>query len=107
MADITLDPLSNKATVVPTAACWFPSPTCISAIDANLCPAWTTIPINDNNVCDGSLKGRVIKASLMFPPGASTSLNSPGCIAWASSLTRIPLCLKPAGRLLNVPASNN
>jgi hypothetical protein len=39
IADITLEPRSKRATVVPTAACWFPSPTYMSAIDANLCPA--------------------------------------------------------------------
>ena len=43
----------------------------------------------------------------MFPPGASTSLNSPGCNGCASSLTLIPLDLKPAGRLDNVPASKS
>ena len=43
----------------------------------------------------------------MFPPGASTSLNSPGCNGCASSLTLIPLDLKPAGKLAKVPASNN
>ena len=43
----------------------------------------------------------------MFPPGASTSLNSPGCKGCASSLILIPLVLKPAGKLDNVPASNN
>ena len=31
------------------------------------------------------------KASLKLPPGASTSLNSPGCIGDASSLTLTPL----------------
>ncbi len=43
----------------------------------------------------------------MFPPGASTSLNSPGCIDCASSLILIPLCLNPAGKFDNVPASNS
>jgi len=43
----------------------------------------------------------------MFPPGASTSLNSPGCIDCASSLILIPLCLNPAGKFDKVPASNN
>ena len=107
IADIVLLPLSNSATVVPTAACWFPSPTCISAIDANLWPADTTTPISCRSVCDGSLNGKAIKASLMLPPGASTSLNSPGWIAWASSLILIPRILNPAGRLESVPASNN
>ena len=36
IADITLEPRSNNATVVPTAACWFISPTCMSEIAANL-----------------------------------------------------------------------
>ena len=43
----------------------------------------------------------------MFPPGASTSLNSPGCNGSASSLILRPLDLKPAGKLDKVPASNN
>ena len=43
----------------------------------------------------------------MFPPGASTSLNSPGCNGCASSLTLMPLDLKPAGKLAKVPASSN
>ena len=43
----------------------------------------------------------------MLPPGASTSLNSPGCKGCASSRTLIPLALKPAGRLANVPASKS
>ena len=43
----------------------------------------------------------------MFPQGASTSLNSPGCNGCASSLTLIPLDLNPAGQLAKVPASNN
>ena len=43
----------------------------------------------------------------MFPPGASTSLNSPGCIGWSSSLTLIPLDLNPAGKFFKVPASIN
>ena len=46
-------------------------------------------------------------ASRKLPPGASTSLNSPGCIGDASSLTLTPLCLNPAGKFDNVPASNN
>ena len=40
-----------------------------------------------------------------LPPGASTSLNSPGCIGDASSLTLTPLCLNPAGKFDKVPAS--
>jgi hypothetical protein len=79
----------------------------MSAIDANLCPASTTIPISCNKVCDGSLYGKKTKASFKFPPGVSTSLNSPGCIAVASSCTLTPLCLNPAGKFDNVPASNN
>ena len=43
----------------------------------------------------------------MLPPGASTSLNSPGCIDCASSLILIPLCLNPAGKFDNVPASSS
>ncbi len=43
----------------------------------------------------------------MLPPGASTSLNSPGCKGSESSLILKPLDLKPAGRFDNVPASNN
>ena len=43
----------------------------------------------------------------MLPPGASTSLNSPGCIGWSSSLTLIPLDLNPAGKFFKVPASIN
>ena len=56
---------------------------------------------------DGSLNGRGINASRRLPPGASTSLNSPGWIDCASSLTLIPLVLKPEGKLDKVPASNN
>ena len=48
-----------------------------------------------------------MKESLMLPPGASTSLNSPGWIDCASSLILIPLCLNPAGRFDSVPASNS
>ena len=43
----------------------------------------------------------------MLPPGASTSLNSPGCKGCASSLTLIPLDLNPAGKFDKVPASYN
>ena len=107
IADITLEPRSKRATVVPTAAPWFPSPTCMSAMDANLCPAVTTIPINCSNVAEGSLYGKNTNASFRLPPGVSTSLNSPGCIGEASSLTLTPLCLNPAGKFDNVPASNN
>ena len=46
-------------------------------------------------LCIGSGKN----ASLKLPPGASTSLNSPGCIGDASSLTLTPLCLNPAGKI--------
>jgi len=53
------------------------------------------------------LYGNGKNASRNDPPGASTSLNSPGCIGAASSLTLTPLCLNPAGKLDNVPASNN
>ena len=78
MADMTLEPRSKRAMVVPTAACWLPSPTCMSAMAANRCPAETTVPINCNKVGEGSLNGNGINASLILPPGASTSLNSPG-----------------------------
>ena len=53
IADITLEPRSRRATVVPTAACWFISPTCISAMAANLWPAETTTPINCKRVWSG------------------------------------------------------
>ena len=43
----------------------------------------------------------------MFPPGASTSLNSPGCKGCASSLTLIPRDLNPAGKFAKVPASRS
>ncbi len=42
----------------------------------------------------------------MFPPGASTSLNSPGWKGWSSSLILKPLALNPAGKFAYVPASN-
>ena len=51
--------------------------------------------------------GRGKNASRKLPPGASTSLNSPGCIGAASSLTLTPLCLNPAGQFDKVPASSN
>jgi len=65
------------------------------------------MPNKFNNVCDGSLYGSGKNASLKLPPGASTSLNSPGCIGAASSLTLTPLCLNPAGKFDKVPASSN
>ena len=65
------------------------------------------MPNKFNNVCDGSLYGNGKNASRNDPPGASTSLNSPGCIGDASSLTLTPLCLNPAGKFDNVPASNH
>ena len=76
-------------------------------MDANLCPAVTTIPINCNNVAEGSLYGKNTNASFRLPPGVSTSLNSPGCIGAASSLTLTPRCLNHAGKYDKVPASNN
>ena len=50
IADITLEPRASNAIVVPTAAAWLPSPTCISEIAANLWPACTTIHNKFNNV---------------------------------------------------------
>ena len=93
--------------VVPTGAPWFASPTCISAICANRWPACTTNPRRANNVCDGSLYGNGINPSRIAPPGASTSLNSPGCKGESSSLIRRPRALNPAGRFDNVPESSN
>jgi len=53
------------------------------------------------------LNGNGINASRKLPPGASTSLNSPGCKGCASSRTLIPRILNPDGKLAKVPASNN
>ena len=69
MADMTLEPRSKRAIVVPTAACWLPSPTCMSAMAANRCPACTTIPINCNNVetvTRGLFAGDVASLTTMF-----------------------------------------
>jgi len=77
----------------------------MSATDANLLPLSTIIPSNCNKVCEGSLKGNGIIDARRSPPGASISLNSPGCSGSASSRTRIPLALKPAGKLASVPES--
>ena len=75
------------------------------AMDANRCPESTNMLSSDSRVPLGSLKGRGCIESLSDPPGASTSLNSPGCIGVSSSLILIPLVLKPAGKFANVPAS--
>ena len=107
IADSQVGDMNQAAAVGTTVALLERGSRVMSAMAANRCPAWTTIPINCNKVCDGSLNGKGINASLMFPPGASTSLNSPGWIEFASSLTRIPRCLKPAGIFENVPASIN
>ena len=74
---------------------------------ANRLPASTTKPKRLNNVPSGPLNGKGIKLSRIAPPGASTSLNSPGCRGSSSSLIRRPRALKPAGRLESVPASIN
>ena len=95
------------AIVVPTAACWLPSPTFISVIVANRRPASTTKPKSAINVWSGPLKGKDIRLALISPPGASTSLNSPGCNGSSSSLIRRPRALNPAGKFDSVPASIN
>ena len=107
IADNTLVDLSNKANVVPTGAFGLPCPTLISAIEANLCPAFTKIPKRFNKVPLGSLNGNGWIDSRKEPPGASTSLNSPGCMGVSSSRILIPRVLKPAGRFARVPASIN
>ena len=56
-------------------------------------------------VADGSLYGSGTNESLKAPPGASTSLNSPGSNGVSSSLILSPRALKPAGRFAKVPAS--
>ena len=104
---MTLVPRSSKATVVPTGMFWLASPICISAKAANFLPLSTKVPSRLSKVPDGSLNGSGTKASLKLPPGASISLNSPGCKGWSSFLIRIPLALNPAGKLDNVPASIN
>ena len=76
-------------------------------MEAKRLPLSTNMPINDNRVCDGSLNGKGIKASRKLLPGASTSRNSPGWMGSASSRIRMPLVLKPAGKLAKVPASIN
>ena len=78
IADKTLVDLSNKAIVVPTGACGLPCPVFISAIEANCLPEFTRTDNKDNKVWLGSLKGKGCIASASEPPGASTSLNSPG-----------------------------
>ena len=45
--------------------------------------------------------------SRIAPEPISTSLNSPGAIGVSSPLIRIPLVLKPPGRLDSVPASTS
>ena len=105
---MTLAPRSINAIVVPTGApAPAASPTFWSAIAANLDPASTQKPSNWNKVWLGSLYGRGINPSLKLPPGASTSLNSPGWSGESSSLILKPLALKPAGKLDKVPASSN
>ena len=99
--------LSSKAKVVPTGAFGLPCPTFISAIEANLCPAFTNMPNKFNKVPLGSLNGNGCMDSRNEPPGASTSLNSPGCMGVSSSRILIPRVLKPAGRFARVPASIN
>ena len=105
MALITFVPRSNRATVVPTGIFALASPIFISAIAANLLPESTNKPSNCINTLLGSLIGSGIRFSLKLPPVVSISLNSPGCKGSSSSLIRIPLALKPAGRLAKVPAS--
>jgi hypothetical protein len=105
IADKTFVDLSSKASVVPTGALGLPLPVLISAIDANFLPPSTNIPSRFNKVPLGSLKGSGWIDSLSDPPGASTSLNSPGCIGVSSSLILIPRVLNPAGKLARVPAS--
>ena len=99
-------PRSSIATVEPTGAL-FCSAKGMSATDANLLPLSTIMPSNCSKVPDGSLNGNGIIDALRSPPGASISLNSPGCNGSDSSLTLIPLALKPAGKFANVPASIN
>ena len=79
----------------------------MSAICANRWPACTTKPRRANNVWDGSLYGNGINPSRIAPPGASTSLNSPGCKGLSSSRILNPLALNPAGKFDKVPASSN
>ena len=105
MADITFIDLSISASVVPTGASWLPSPTCRSAIEANLLPSSTKTPSNCANVPDGSLNGKGIRLSLIAPLGRSMSLNSPGDMGVSSPLILSPRALKPAGKLDKVPAS--
>ena len=90
--------LSSKAIVVPTGA-WGCLSVFISAIEAKVFPEFTNIPKRFSKVLLGSLKGKGCIDSLREPPGASTSLNSPGCIGVSSSLILIPLVLNPAGSL--------
>ena len=91
--------------MVPTGIAALLSPTFISAIAANLLPESTNKPSNCISTLLGSLIGKGIKFSRKLPPVVSMSLNSPGCKGSSSSLILIPLALKPAGKLANVPAS--
>ena len=83
--------LSSKASVVPTGAFGLPCPVLISAIDANFWPESTKMFSRLSNVALGSLKGNGWIESRKDPPGASTSLNSPGWIGVSSSLILMPL----------------
>ena len=107
IADNTFVDLSSNASVVPTGAFGLPCPVFISAIDANFLPPSTKIPSKFNKVPLGSLNGSGWIDSLSDPPGASTSLNSPGCIGVSSSRILIPRVLNPAGKFAKVPASIN
>ena len=105
IALITLVPRSNKATVVPTGIAALASPMFVSAIAAKRFPESTKIPSKLISTLLGSLIGNGIRFSLKDPPVVSMSLNSPGCNGSSSSLILMPLALKPAGKLANVPAS--
>ena len=105
---MTFIPRSNRATVVPTGAFFCPpSPILASAIDTKRLPLSTSEANSVASVPEGSLYGRGIIASRMLPPGASMSLNSPGCSGSSSFRTLTPRALNPAGRLASVPASIN
>ena len=56
---MTLEPLSNSETVVPTALFCRSLPVSMLVMAANFCPACTTKPINWYNVADGSLNGKI------------------------------------------------
>ena len=75
---MTREPRSISAIVVPTALFCASLPTLESVIAASFCPACTTKPNNCNYVVDGSVNGKLKNLTRMFPPGASTSLKSPG-----------------------------